>query len=172
MTFETFPEDAELVIAVFYAGAPLMHQVSTWAATWPRYDFALSFDEDPMEIRAVFLQAEVSIIDATENPGRAMEAFLRATVELEAVSVIVYTESMTEGLELFVRSCGAMLLLGPMPDAQWKRLFDDVERSHRKTVRGPLVAHRSGQGDSFEETGMTRESRLPATKRHPFRRTA
>jgi hypothetical protein len=171
MTHETSREP-ELVIAVFYAGNPLMHQVSTWAATWPQYDFALSFGEGPVETCAAFRQASVSIIDATENPGRAMDAFLRATVELEAVSIIVYTESMHEGLELFVRSRGAMLLLGPMPDAQWKELFDDMERSIRRRAGGPIAADRSEQGDSVEGIGAPRESRLPASRHNPFRKIA
>ena len=35
----------------------------------------------------------------------------------------MYTERMREGLELFVRSRGAQLLLGPLAEAEWEAFF-------------------------------------------------
>jgi len=77
----------------------------------------------------VLQRADIAIVDATEDPARAMEAFVRATVASESISVAVYSETMHSGLELFVRSRGSLLLWGPMRDEPWQDLFDAMASS-------------------------------------------
>ena len=36
----------------------------------------------------------------------------------------MYSERIREGLEMFVRSRGALLLLGPLSEAEWDAFFD------------------------------------------------
>ena len=120
-------------IAVFYPGNSLMHQVSGWAVKFPAYDFALSFEELALEVQAVLEDSTLSIFDATDNPARALIALNQAIAEGGPDSAVVYTESMYEDLELFVRSRGALFLLGPMDDAVWLELFD--KRTRRRKAR-------------------------------------
>ena len=122
-------------IAVFYPGNSLMHQVSNWAIRHPAYDFALSFAQSLHEIRSVLRCTAITIVDATEDPLRAMAAFTQALTTLEADRVAVYTEMMHEGLELFVRARGASLLFGPMSDAPWEdqlaKMLESADRIRR-----------------------------------------
>jgi len=120
-------------IAVFYPGNSLMHQISGWAVKFPAYDFSLFFERSAAEIQTALENSVLSIFDATDDPARAMIALSRAIASGGRDSTVAYTESMVEELELFVRSRGALLLLGPMDDAVWRELFD--KRTHRHRAR-------------------------------------
>jgi hypothetical protein len=121
-------------IVVFYPANSLMHQVSHWAIRYPAYDFTLCFARSLPEIQNALPRAAISIVDATEDPVRAMAAFTQALSALEADCVTVYTETMYEGLELFVRIRGVPLLLGPISDAPWeeqlKKMLQSAGRAH------------------------------------------
>jgi len=132
-------------IAVFYPGNVLMHQVSNWSGKWPAYDFAMTFAKSLPEIRAVLRSAAISILDATDEPVLAMDVLNLATGESVAGCVTVYTEKMLEGLELFVRSRSALLLLGPMEDPEWEDLF---QATRRETVRSSKQTAGSLRGQS------------------------
>jgi hypothetical protein len=119
------PKQSAPAIAMFYPGNSLMHQVSNWAVRHPTYEFAMSFAQSLHEIRDALRRSVISIVDATEELELAMVAFVQAVTAMEADRVAVYTETMHEGLELFVRTRGAPLLLGPMKDAPWE---DQLER--------------------------------------------
>jgi len=128
------PRQPSSAIAVFYPGNSLMHQVSGWAVKFPTYDFALLFEESALEVQAVLEDSALSVFDATDNPARALTLLSQAIAEGGPDSAVVYTELMYEELELFVRSRGALFLLGPMDDAVWLELFDKRTR-RRKTRR-------------------------------------
>jgi len=123
------PRESARVITVFYPVNSLMHQVSHWAVRYPACDFTLSFAQSLHEIRSVLRRTAVTIVDATEDPARAMAAFAQAIAALEAECVAVYTEAMHEGLELFVRVRGVPLLLGPMSDAPWEAQLEKMLQS-------------------------------------------
>lgn len=110
-------------IAVFYPCNSLMHQVSSWAIKHPAYGFELSFAESASEIGRILYRTAVTIVDATEQPARAMAALAHAVTLLETDRVALYTESMHDGLELFVRVRGALLLFGPFSEAPWDDLL-------------------------------------------------
>ncbi len=69
--------------------------------------------------RAVALCA-TALVDATEDAARAREVFLRAVARLGAGAVVMYTETMHDALEVFVRVRGSLFLLGPLFDEQWE----------------------------------------------------
>jgi hypothetical protein len=141
-----------LAITVFYGGNSLMHQVSNWVGKHPTYDFELSFAESLPELRTVMRRASVAVVDATEDPARAMAVFREVTAELGADRVAVYTERMHEGLELFVRARGVLLLLGPMSDAPWEELFEGMLRSVGQMPLFGLPPRRRAEGDAGRAT--------------------
>ncbi len=139
------PEESTPVIAVFFAGNSLMHQVSNWAIRHPEYDFALSFAQSLDEIREILRRTAVAIVDASEDPARAMAAFTRAIDAMEADRVAVYTETIHEGLELFVRVRGAPLLLGPMGDEPWNELLQKMLQSAARIGSFGVLTQRRGE---------------------------
>ena len=77
----------------------------------------------------VLRRAAMVVIDATERPARAQEAFLHAVRRLGAEAVVMYTERMHDGLELFVRLRGSLFILGPLLAEQWEEYFEHVLRA-------------------------------------------
>ncbi len=154
------PQGSAPAIAVFYPGNSLMHQVSNWAIRHPAYDFALSFAQSLHEIRGVLRDTVVSIVDATEDPMRAMTAFTQAIAKLEADRVAVYTESMHEGLELFVRVRGAPLLLGPMSDAPWEAQLERMLKSAARVRPCSSLLRRHAQAEAGLPEVWLRKHRL------------
>jgi hypothetical protein len=68
--------------------------------------------------------AALTVIDATEDPARASDAFLQSINVLGAESVAVYTEKMYADLELLVRILGTPLFLGPMTSEEWENYLN------------------------------------------------
>jgi hypothetical protein len=163
-------ENSDVAIVVFYPSSSLMHQVTSWVSDWPDSELKISFARSVPKILAALRRADVAVVDATEDPTRAMETFVRATVEPEPVSVAVYTEIMHPGLELFVRSRGAMLLLGPLHGEPWQNLFKAMTASRREVpnYEAPLRQHR--EIDVQEGRSSTRQSN--DTAGDEFRRSA
>ena len=85
-------------------------------------------------IRRQLRRAELAVIDATEDPAQASDAFLQSIGVLRADSVAVYTEKMHDGLEILVRTLGAPLLLGPMSMEDWDEYLE-----HKFPTLIPLV---------------------------------
>jgi hypothetical protein len=69
------------------------------------------------------LNATLAIIDASEDHAQAIDAFSQSVARLGAYKTVVYTEKMHEGLELFVRFQGSLLLYGPLSQVQWEDFF-------------------------------------------------
>ncbi len=110
-------------VALFYACDSLARQVAKWAKQRPGCAVYCSVARLLPEIRAVLAQADVALIDATEDRRQAADAFAQAVGSLGVGAAAMYTERMHEGLELFVRSRGAQLLLGPLAEAEWEAFF-------------------------------------------------
>ena len=62
----------------------------------------------------------------------------------------MYSERMHEGLEMFVRSRGALLLLGPLSEAEWDAFFEPQAAGRRATFAG-----KSGLRVWFTSEGAT-----------------
>ena len=154
-------------IAVFYPGNSLMHQVSNWAIRYPALEFALSFAQSLHEIRSVLRCTAITIVDASEDPVQAMSAFSQALTALEADRVAVYTETMHEGLELFVRVRGASLLLGPMSDAPWEDQLEKMLESAGRMCRFGFLTQQYTETDGGLPQAWLWKYRLqtPFTKR-------
>ena len=108
---------------LFYPGNALRGQIVAWDRGRHACVFRPSFARSMSGIRKVLERANLVLVDATKDYGRAKAAFTQAVARRGADGVAVYTETMHEGLELGVRSCGALLLLGPLSRAQWQGFF-------------------------------------------------
>ena len=64
------------------------------------------------------------LIDATDDHAQAIDVFLQAITQLGADAVAVYTEVVHDGLELFVRGHGSLMLLGPSFDGHLAKFFE------------------------------------------------
>ena len=76
------------------------------------------------EIRAAIERAVAVVVDATGDHPQAVDAMLQAVARRGRDSVAVYTEHMHDGLELFVRMHGVLLLLGPMDGSEWDGFWE------------------------------------------------
>jgi len=84
----------------------------------------VSFERSLPGIRKWLRRAALAVIDASEDPAQASDAFLQSVSVLRADSVAVYAERTHEGLELLVRMLGAPLLLGPMGMEEWEEFLE------------------------------------------------
>jgi hypothetical protein len=85
--------------------------------------------------RGALAQADIAIADATQEPEAAAKAFEIAAAILGSHHVSTYTETMHTGLELFVRTRGGLLLLGPMSMTEWGGYFQSAMRGQEKAAR-------------------------------------
>ena len=91
-------------IALFYACDSLARQITKWARKHPGYAVKCSFARLLPEIRAQLERADLAVIDATEDPAQACDAFSQAVGQLGVASTGMYSEDMPADLEEFVRS--------------------------------------------------------------------
>ncbi len=126
-------------IVVFHSGDSLMRQLDVWSDRCPGCDLRFSSAESSLEICNASRRGTFVLIDAVEDPKRARLGMLWVTAVREAPVVAVYTEAADEGLELFVRTRGGLLLLGPMSNASWDGVFGGVLQSSTRKPRCGLV---------------------------------
>jgi len=128
-------------IVLCHAGESLVQQLTEWAGRNPTAALRLATCCGPTSIRALLAGASGAIVDVTEDPRAALETFCCAVSGRgTSAAVSVYTEKMHDGLEMFVRLRGAMLLLGPMEPDEWDGFCRDM-------LRNAPAAARSVTGD-------------------------
>jgi hypothetical protein len=120
-------------ILLLYPGGSLRDQIESWSRHHPDRHVRISFERSLPGIRTLLRHVDLTVIGATSDPAWATDAFLQASARRGAGRVIVYTETTHEDLELFIRMHGALFVLGPMLEEQWKEFFDV-----RLRVRPPL----------------------------------
>jgi hypothetical protein len=118
-------------VALFYACDSLARQITKWARKHPGCTVKYSFARLLPEIRTVLERADVALIDATEDPAQACDAFSQAAGQLGVAATGMYSERMPDGLEVFVRSRGALMLLGPLSDAEWDGFLEGAVQGSR-----------------------------------------
>lgn len=166
------PRESALAIAVFYPSNSLMHQVSNWAGENPGCGFQLCFPKSVQEIETIVPDTTISIVDATEEPNRATAAFVQLIGRSGTDSVAVYTEEMHAGLELFVRSRGSLLLLGPMSDASWGGLLEAMRRCAERQSAFRFPPQQPAESDARLATAWLQEDRLKRSPQDRFRKIA
>lgn len=125
-------------ILLLYPGESLKNQIGLWTWRHPERWTETSFEHSLPEIHARLQEAGAVLVDATEDPAQATDAFLQAVVRRGARAVIMYTEVMHDGLELCVRVVGSLFFAGPLDDEQWDDLFDHLLQP-QKTMPASLA---------------------------------
>ena len=110
-------------IVLFYAEESLLVQVSEWICDAMMLPLNLVSSCSAFSVTEAMNTAECAIIDATVNPGKAMDVLQLALPLAGRDRLAVYTECMHDGLELFVRVRGVPFLLGPMSQTEWEGVF-------------------------------------------------
>ena len=116
-------------VLLLYPGESLQDQIGLWSQRHPERRVNVSIARSLPEIRQLLRRAGAALVDATEDPAQAADAFLQAVTRLGADAVTMYTEVMHDGLELFARVRGSLFLAGPLFDQQWEELFEWLLRT-------------------------------------------
>jgi len=131
-------------IAICYPTESLSGQVAHWARWHDDCMVEPVFGRSAMAIRRSLDGADMALVDASEDHAQAIDLFLQAVARLGTRRVAVYTERMHEGLELFVRTQGAWLLLGPLTNEQWEDFFSSMlSPSQGEPARGRIPRRRA-----------------------------
>jgi hypothetical protein len=115
-------------VVLFLAEESLLFQVATWVRSEGRFSLRLVTSPDPFTTARALDEAAIAIVDATREPGEAMGILERSLRRLGPGRLVVYSERMHEGLELFVRVRCVPLLLGPMSPPEWEAVFEPLAR--------------------------------------------
>ena len=134
-------------IAVCYPSKSLSRQVALWACNHEDYKIEPVFGRSVLEIRRSLQGADRVLVDASDDHAQAIELFSQSVAGLGPRRVAVYTEIMHEGLELFVRTQGAWLLLGPLDTCQWEDVFSSMlPPTSRETAPRRMPVRSPSQG--------------------------
>ena len=143
-------------VLLLYPGESLKDQIGRWAMRHPEWRVETAAEWMPMEVRARLRSASAAVVDATEDPARAREVFVRAVARLGANAVVMYTERMHDALELFVRRRGSLFLLGPLFHEQWEESFqrwlktkDSASAARLPLRRFVCLPHRPARGPAW-----------------------
>jgi len=117
-------------LLLVYPGVPLLTQVADWARDNGNTTVVLRIlsSHDPLLIRAAVRHAAMVIVDATERPGAAMSAVESAIAHTSPTNIVVYTEQVHAGLELFTRVRGVALIVGPMSRPEWDAWLESLQQ--------------------------------------------
>lgn len=110
-------------VVLFYAGQSLLEQITEWEHDNGRISLSLASLSSTIGVRNATRAAATIVIDATVCPREAMLVLQHTLTTLPSEIIAVYTEKVHNGLELFVRVRGVMLLLGPMSLSEWDGFF-------------------------------------------------
>jgi hypothetical protein len=127
-------------VVLFYPSDSLARQVMAWAGRRAEYAVQSAFVRSFPGMRKAIGRADAVLVDATNDYPQAIDAFSQALGQLGAAATAVYTEQVHEGLELFVRLHGSLLLLGPLSEEQWEGFFERALRASSPNRRLRLVA--------------------------------
>jgi hypothetical protein len=164
------PSDSQVqrTAVLFYPSDSLVRQIAAEVDRWHTFRSVSSFARSPSGMRRMLLRADLVLIDATERVKQAKAAFSRALTFCDLDAVAVYTEVMHPGLELFVRTCGALLLLGPLGRTHWHGLFEQKFGLEQPRISIRRAGHHRGnqQGEPSESrVGLPSEKQRSASPR-------
>lgn len=135
-------------IAICYPTESLSGQVSRWSRGRDECRVETVSARTASAIRGALDGAHLALVDASDDHAQAIDLFSQAVARMGARHASVYTERMHEGLESFVRTQGAWLLLGPLTDEQWEDYFSTMlpaaqNTGGREAADGPMSRRRA-----------------------------
>ena len=130
MERECYKRANELLL--LFPTASLVEQISECLQRQHELGLTVCHSIQPANQQGALAQVDIAIADATQEPEAAAKAFEIAAAVLGSHRASTYTEVMHTGLELFVRTRGGLLLLGPMSVTEWGGYFHSVLRGPGK----------------------------------------
>ncbi len=135
-------------IAICYPTESLSGQVARWSRGRDDCRVETVCARTAAAIRGALDGAHLALVDASDDHAQAIDLFSQAVARLGSRRASVYTERMHEGLELFVRTQGAWLLLGPLTDEQWEDYFSMMlasvqDQRSREAAERPISRRRA-----------------------------
>jgi hypothetical protein len=106
-------------IVLLHPTRSLLLQLHEWQKSRGGFALRLVSSGSLHVIREAVDHAVAAVIDATDHPDEAMEILQDSLEQAEPGKLVVYTEVLHDGLEMFVRTRGAPFWLGPMRQAEW-----------------------------------------------------
>jgi hypothetical protein len=143
----------------------LTDQLQSWSDHHGGQHLQISHERSLSGIRQQINRADFVVIDATDDPAQASDAYFQIYKALGPESMTVYTNFVHEGLELLVRRLGVTLLLGPMSIFEWDDFF-----VHKFPRIIPLSAAKKLPQSSPPE--QTPGDEKPVTQTYPVRSIA
>src|SRR3990172_2595055 len=113
-------------VVLFWPTESLLLQMARCARRHDGIALRVVAAETPGRIKTALDRAVFSLVDATERPERAKACLAMSVERVGPTSVAVYTEVMHAGLEVYIRTLGAPLLLGPASPGEWDALFSTL----------------------------------------------
>jgi hypothetical protein len=110
-------------ILVFYPSRSLAGQLQSWSERYGGQQTQASFERSLAGIRRQIRGVDFVLLDATDDPAQASDAYFQIYKALGPHSMSVYTDIVHEGLEMLVRRLGVTMLLGPMSVTEWDAFF-------------------------------------------------
>ena len=122
-------------VLLLYPSQSLRDQIRFWTSGHPERQVKTSCERSLPAIRHLLRRSDAALIDATQDPSQATDAFLQAVARLGADAVMMYAKTADKHLELFVRLRGALFLLGPLFDQDWEEAFEYLLTTKRNFKR-------------------------------------
>jgi hypothetical protein len=152
-------------ILVFYPSRSLSDQLQAWSERRGERQMRISLERSLAGIRRQLERADFVLVDATDDPAQASDAYFQVYKILGPDSMSVYTDIMHDGLELLVRRLGVTLLLGPMSVPEWDDFF-----LHKFPETIPLSSAQGAVQSPPPEQGPSEEK--PVKKPYPVKSIA
>ena len=137
MSILHLPSTADVLL--LYPGDSLRDQIRSWSQQHPWRQVETSFERSLPEIRKLLRVSSTVLVDATDDPSQATDAFLQAIARLGSHAVAMYSEETPDGLELFVRLHGPLFILGPLFAHQWAEFFELFLENENARPAGPAL---------------------------------
>lgn len=97
----------------------LLEQLGQYWSLTDQHEIGICHSQTDSAVRAALSRCRRALIDATEQPTRASRALEFGLDYPGPGAMALYTEVMHPGLELFTRTRGVIMLLGPMGLTEW-----------------------------------------------------
>lgn len=152
-------------IVLFYPSPSLRGQLQGWSDKHGGRQLQISFERSLAGIRSLVHRVDFVLVDATDDPSQASDAYFQIFNALGPESMAVYTEIVHDGLEILVRRLGVTLLLGPMSVSEWDDFF-----THKFPRTIPLPSAQGTSPSSSPEQNPSAEK--PAKPPYSFKSIA
>jgi len=129
---------------LFYPSGLLLAAAARWLEANPSFCVRLIASNQAVAVQDALRGSGAAVIDATRRPEDACAALVHSSERIGPDRTLLYTERMHAGLELFSRTRGVQLVLGPMDSAETAGLGDWLETAGATDPGEPIALGRSG----------------------------